>query len=440
MAKATFVIRQFLALAALSATAPWLFGQMDFEKPPINYGSAQSNDPVAQLWQRIQSGEQQLEYDSKFGWLPSLLKSLDIDTESQVLVFSKTSLQLHRINPRQPRAIYFNDDVYVGFCQNGDVLEVGATDPELGAVFYTLDQADTRATILADRGQCLTCHATNRTQGVPGYLVRSVYPDWNGRPRSGSRSTVTDHTSDFSQRFGGWYVTGQHGSMRHMGNSMAVDRTDPEKIDTEVGANLDDLSGLFNVRPYLTPHSDLVALMVLEHQSQMHNLLARASMETRCAHYHDAGINEALGRPVGTVSESTQRRMARAADDVLSYLLLIGEQPLTEPMQGNTEFAARFQARAHKYQQVDSQGRSLRDLDLQTRLFKHPCSYLIYSDAFQQLPSPMYDLIRRKLYAILTASQPVEGFESLTDEDRRNILEILRDTLPDLFRDLEAAA
>lgn len=434
------MIKQLLALSVLIGMAPSLVAQMDFEKPPINYGSATSKDSVAGLWQRIQAGDAKLEYDSKLGWLPSLLEHLDIRPESQVLVFSKTSLQLHRISPRQPRAIYFNDDVYVGFCQNGDVLEIGATDPELGAVFYTMDQADTNATILADRGQCLTCHATNRTHGVPGYLVRSVYPDFNGRPRSGSRSTVTDHTSEFQHRFGGWYVTGQHGEMRHLGNLIAADRSDPEKMDMEIGANITDLSEWFNVQPYMNPHSDLVALMMLEHQSQMHNLLARASMETRCANYHDAGINAALERPKGTVSESTQRRMARAADDVLKYLLFIGEQPLSQPIQGNTNFATSFQARAKQHQQVDAKGRSLRDLDLQTRLFKYPCSYLIYSDAFWQLPSPMFDLIRSKLHTILTAPVPVAGFEELKAQDRANVLEILRDTLPDLFRDLESAA
>lgn len=420
----------WLVVSAMMSSA---HAQMDFEKPPINYGSVESQDGVAGLVKRINSGEVSLEYDRKFGWLPSLLKELDIHPESQVLVFSKTSLQLHRIGPRQPRAIYFNDDIYIGYCQNGDVLEIGATDPQLGAVFYTIDQLEPQATILADRGQCLTCHATNRTHGVPGYLVRSVYPDIQGRPRTGTRSMVTDHTSDFEQRFGGWYVTGQHGRLRHLGNVMANDRSDPEKMDRESGANLTDLSAFFNARPYLSPHSDIVALLLLEHQSQMHNLLARASMESRCAYYHDQGINEALGRPKDTVSESTQRRMSRAADDLLKYMLFADEQPLDSPIEGNTEFAERFQARGTQFGQVDSKGRSLRDLDLQTRLFKYPCSYLIYSDAFRRLPQPMLDLVRQRLEEILTAEQSPAGYERLSRSDRCNLLEILRETMPELF-------
>lgn len=427
--------RLLLTVVAMLVMCRLGFAQMDFEKAPINYGSTQSNDAVAQLMRKIEAGDVKLEFNPRFGWLPALLKQLDIHSESQVLVFSKTSLQLHRIGPRQPRAIYFNDDIYVGYCQNGDVLEIGATDPELGAVFYTIDQMDAQAQILADRGQCLTCHATNRTQGVPGYLVRSVYPDINGRPRSGTRSTVTDHTSEFGDRFGGWYVTGSHGNMRHKGNIIANDRSDPEKIDMELGANLSDLSEFFNGKPYLSTHSDIVSLMLLEHQSQMHNLLARASMETRCAQHHDEGINEALGRPKGTASESTERRMARAAEDLVKYLLFVDEVPLTEPVRGNTEYARLFQARAQQFQQVDSQGRSLRDLDLQTRLFKYPCSYLIYSNAFQKLPAPMHELVRKRLVEILTAKQPVAGYERLTNQDRSNILEILRETLPNLFQE-----
>ena len=157
----------------------------------------------------IEKGEAKFKYDARHGWLPDVLKHLQVSEESQVLVFSKTSLQLHKISPRTPRALYFNDDVYVGWCQHGDVVELAATDPELGAVFYTMDQdVDAPPRIVRDRGQCLTCHATTRTQGIPGYLIRSVYPDINGRPRTGSRTYVTDQSSPFEQRWGGWYVTG----------------------------------------------------------------------------------------------------------------------------------------------------------------------------------------------------------------------------------------
>ncbi len=232
-----------LAICSTAALA-----QFDYEKAPIHYGEAPSSDRVAALARALEKGETQFTYDAKHGWLPDVLKKLSVPEASQVLVFSKTSLQLHKISPRTPRALYFNDDVYVGWCQQGDVIELAATDPELGAVFYTLDQdSESPPKILRDRGQCLTCHATARTQSVPGYLVRSVYPDINGRPRTGTRTYVTDHSSPFEQRWGGWYVTGSHGDARHLGNIRSNDRNDPEKMDVESGANRQTLEKLVNV-------------------------------------------------------------------------------------------------------------------------------------------------------------------------------------------------
>lgn len=424
-----WAIATWVGLAA-AAPAPAL-AQLDFEKAPINYGQTASQDAVAELAAALESGEQSLEYADGQGWLVSLLDKLQVPRESQTLVFSKTSLQLHRISPRTPRALYFNDDVYVGWCQRGDVIELAATDPQQGAVFYTLEQDPERPPrIIRDRGQCLTCHATHRTQGVPGYLVRSVYPDNNGRPRSGTRTYVTDHATDFSERFGGWYVSGKHGQMRHMGNVFAEDSSDPEALDREAGANRGKLEDLFFTQPYLEPTSDLVALMILEHQSQMHNLIARANFETRIASYYDQSMNEALGRPAETVSDSTQRRIAAAGEALVRYLLMADEVPLPSPVDGLTTFAASFQSPDHPRWRADRQGRSLRELDLQTRLFKYPCSYLIYSAAFDALPPPMLEFVQRRMSEILTAETAPEGYERLSDADRRAIHEILSDTKP----------
>ena len=409
----------------LSSAIGW--AQFDFEKPPINYGEVATHDRVAALASAIDKGEIQFNYDARHGWLPDVLKHLQVSSESHGLVFSKTSLQLHKISPRTPRALYFNDDVYVGWCQQGDVVELAATDPELGAVFYTIDQdAAAPLRIVRDRGQCLTCHATARTQGIPGYLIRSVYPDINGRPRTGSRTYVTDHSSPFEQRWGGWYVTGSHGQMRHLGNVRSNDRLDPELMDVDAGANQQTLEKLINTEPYLTEHSDLVALLVLEHQSQMHNLIARASMEARTAAYYDHGINEALGRPLDAVSESTTRRIHSASEALVRYMLFADEVELTSPICGTSKFAEQFVASA----KLDQQGRSLRELDLTHQLLKHPCSYLIYSEAFERMPRPVMEYVKRRITEVLTAKQVPEGYERLTDNQRAAIAEILRDTKP----------
>lgn len=426
-----FVQLAVVATSFILVPASMLVAQIGYEKAPINYAQAQPSDSVQKLIEAVESGAVELNYSSEHGWLPSVLEQLNISVDSQLLVFSKTSLQLHKISPRTPRALYFNDEVYVGWCQRGDVLEIAATDPSLGAVFYTIDQNDAEAVkIQRDRGGCLTCHATHRTQGVPGFLVRSIYPDNSGRPRTGTRTFVTDHTSPFEKRFGGWYVSGKHGAMRHMGNLITRDRADPESIDREPGANASDLSEFCNTEPYLTGHSDIVALMLLEHQSQMHNFIARAGMEARIASYYDRGINEALDRPLDTVSPSTQRRIAAAGEKLVRYMLFADETLLTDAIVGNSEFIEQFQSKQLHAEQFDSQGRSLRELDLQTRLLKYPCSYLIHSEAFDSLPEPMTKYVRERLSEILSSAGITEGFAHLSDEDRDNIVAILNETKP----------
>jgi hypothetical protein len=403
--------------------------QSRFEQPPISYSDAEVHDRVARLAEKIKSGEVSLDYDEQFGYLKSVLKQLDVPVSSQTLVFSKTSLQLQRISPLRPRSLYFNDDVYVGYCQYGDVLEFAATDAQQGATFYTLKQSEEGAPeFVRDRGGCLSCHASSRTQNVPGYLVRSVFTDAGGRPQLGSGTFTTDHTSDFKDRWGGWYVTGEHGSMRHMGNT--ISEGDEHSFDREPGANQNELTNYFATKTYLAPHSDIVALMVLEHQTQMHNAIAAANYETRQALYQSYQMNEMLGREKDYVSESAQRRIASSADRVLKYLLMCDEFQLTDAVTGSTAFADEFAARGKH----DSRGRSLRDFDLQTRLFKYPCSYLIYSDAFAALPDEVRGQVFSRLKDMLEGRDDSPQYQHLTEEMRRGILEILRDTLPEFQR------
>ncbi len=423
-----------LCWLALVGFVPAAWGQLSYEQPPINYGSATPEDAVQDLLRRVEQGQAHMEYTPHHGWLASVLEALRISPESQVLVFSKTSLQLHKISPRTPRAIYFNDDVYVGWCQNGDVVEIAATDPRLGSVFYTVDQTNDREfKVSRDRGGCLTCHASHRTQDIPGLLVRSIYSDFNGRPRTGTRTYVTDHTTPFEQRYGGWYVTGEHGAVRHMGNIIATDRNHPEEIDRESGANRQDLTEFFDVSPYLRPHSDMVALMVLEHQTQMHNLLARLSIETRIAQHYDEGMNEILGRPPGSISDSTRRRIATAGERLVRYMLFADEVPLNAEIHGTSRYRDMFESGEIGPAYKDRQGRHLREFDLNRRMFKYPCSFLVYSEAFKQLPPLALDWVCTRIVEVLSADTAPEGYEALSNEKRHAVLDILQDTLPQLF-------
>ena len=405
--------------------------QLAFEREPINYEHAEVNDAITQLQKKLDAGDIQLEYDEHRGYLPALLELLEIDASSQVLVKSKTSFQLRRISPRHPRALYFNDKSYVGWVQNGDVIEIMSTDPQQGVIFYTLAQEEApQPKFIRDRGQCIVCHASSRTQGVPGGLVRSMFVDAGGQPHYGSGTFTTDHSSPFAERWGGWYVSGTHGKMRHMGNVISADRNNPEAIDREAGANVTDLSKLFDVEPYLTPHSDIVALMILEHQTQMQNYLTLANFETRIARSYDASMNKALDRPADYVSDTTRRRIENVGDKLLRHLLMVDEFQLTSPVAGTSDFEAHFQKRGPR----DSQGRSLRDFDLQTRMFKYPCSYLIYSASFDQLPAAVKSHVATRLQAILSGTDKSEEFNHLSAADRKNILEILQETKPDLWQ------
>jgi hypothetical protein len=406
----------------------------DIEGEPINYGKAPVDNAVSRLEQRLAAGKATLSYEAGFGYLRSLLRELNVPQSSQTLVFSKTSLQRHRIAPTRPRALYFGHEVYVGFCQKGDVLEVTAMDPGLGAVFYTLDQKSPdkpRFTRQADT--CTICHGSSANQGLPGNLVRSVYPDEDGLPILSAGSHRIDQTSPLEQRWGGWYVTGTSGKQKHLGNLTHHGDPDPNRIDNSAGLNLTGLSDRIKTSAYLTPHSDIVALMVLEHQTEMHNLIGRANLLTRLALYEEASINKALGRPADYRSESTTSRIKSAGEPLVKYMLFSGEARLTERLRGTSGFAEEFPKRGPR----DRRGRSLRDLDLEHRLFVYPCSYLIYSQAFDALPALMKEYVYRRIWEVLSGKDTSQEFAHLTAGDRQAILEILRETkgnLPDYWR------
>ena len=406
-----------------------LRGDDEFEREPILYSQSTPNNRISRLQQKLDSGEITLTHEGDKSYVRSLLKALDIPEASQTLVFSKTSLQLRCISPRTPRAIYFNDDVYIGFCQSGDVLEVSAVDPQLGTVFYTLNQdANEKPQFQRRTDNCLVCHSSSRTEGVPGHLVRSLYVDISGQPMLSAGSRMVDHTTPIEQRWGGWYVTGTHGSQKHLGNLIVRGRDVQEPVDNSAGQNIHDLKDRFNVDNYVSPHSDIVALMVLEHQVLVHNRIAKANFDTRQALSYDAMMNRTLENPEGTRLESTTRRIKSTGDRLIEALLFVDEARLTEPIKGTSGYAEQFAATGPH----DAQGRSLRDLDLKTRLFKYPCSYLIDSEAFKSLPTESRDYVWQRLFEILSGQEQSEEFAHLSQDDRQAILEILRATISDL--------
>jgi len=412
----------FVVMATIGSAAD------ENERPPIEYSRSTPDNCVSKLQSRMERGDLQLEYSKQLGYLPSLLKALDVPVESQLLVFSKTSLQRHRISPRTPRAIYFNDDVYIGYCRSGDMLEVSAVDPQLGAVFYTLDQKKADAPhFLRQTENCLVCHSSSRTEGVPGHVVRSLYVDSSGQPILSAGSYSVDHSTPLEQRWGGWYVTGTHGSQTHLGNLIIRGQDVRQPVDNAQGQNVTQLADRLAVETYLTPHSDLIALMILEHQTLVHNHLTKANFAARQALQYETEMNRALGEPESNRMESTTRRIQNAGNDLVEALLLVNEAKLTAPISGTSGYAEKFSRSGLQ----DRRGRSLQEVDLQRRLFKYPCSYLIYSPAFDGLPREMRDYVWQRLWDVLSSPNEA-GFKHLSSEDRRAIVEILRETKPNL--------
>jgi hypothetical protein len=426
----SFSNRQLLALLATVAVAvPLTLRGADLERPPIQYSKATPDNAVSRFQAALDSGKVRPEYDDDHGYLKSVLRGLNVPESSQVLVFSKTSMQRQRIGPKTPRAIYFNDEVYIGFCWRGNVLEVSAADPQVGTAFYTLDQQQAaRPRFSRQTDTCLSCHAGSLTRGFPGHLARSVYTDRHGQPVLALGSVRVDATTPFADRWGGWYVTGTSGKQTHRGNQCVAERAQEPPAANPDGVNVTDLRHRFTVANYLTPHSDLVALLVLEHQTEMHNRLTRANFETREALYQQEEFDRILQRKSDGLSEGTAARIKSCCEPLVQCLLCCGEAKLTERVAGTSTFAAEFAARGTK----DERGRSLRELDLERRLFRYPCSYLIHSAAFNRLPQAAKDYVYERLWQVLTGFDNSEPFAHLSAYDRRAILEILRDTKKDL--------
>src|SRR5579872_608867 len=405
-----------LAVLLVAAALAWAQAErledtlyIPLDSPAIRY-TQDPNDPVARLEKRLERGEAKLEYASEnLGYLPSVLRRLGVNPDSQALVFSKTSIQLKHISPRTPRAIYFNDEVSVGFVQGGDVLELTSLDPKLGIILYTLDTEKTDKPQFSRRDDCLKCHQGPVTLGVPGLLVSSVHPRTSGPGESHGSSYMTDHRVPIDERWGGWYVTGTTGMQKHFGNN--VNLVDPLQPGGPAGAdsqNVTDLSGFFDTSRYPAATSDLVALMTLEHQTRMTNLIVRIGWDARI--------------------DPRDPKLNGEIEEMLGYMLFTEEAPLKSPVAGVSPFTKTFPERGPR----DKRGRSLRDFDLKTHLFRYPLSYMIYSAAFDGMPDAARERIFQRLYEILTGKDQTKPFAKLSADDRRALLEIVRETTPGL--------
>lgn len=401
------------------------------DHPAIGYATKPANDPVAQLNRKVQDGQAQLKFEGPQGYLRSLLDRLVIPVESQMVVFSKTSLQMHLISPHNPRSIFFNDRVAVAWVPREPFIEVAAEDPEQGVVFYTLDQKPWGKPEFIRHDECLVCHESYSTLGVPGMQIRSVFPAPDGRQMRQFGDYTSDHRSPFEERWGGWYVTGKQIPPRHLGNATVTGPDTPESFggNPPMGSVQVDL----NAGSYFSPHSDIVALMVFDHQVQMINLLTRMGWDIRFALYEERASPQLLAGGPAFHGDLAARLLRDGSRELVDYLLFIDEAPLGGKIQGASGFAEVFESRGPR----DRKGRSLREFDLEHRLMRYPCSYMIYAEAFDRLPAQAKDAIYQRMWQILSGQEKDVKYARLSLADRQAIVEILRDTktdLPDYFQ------
>jgi hypothetical protein len=377
----------------------------------VSYSTAPTSDPVSQVNERLANGSASLKHDELSGYLRSVLDVFGIPVESQTMVFSQTSFQASQIRMHNPRAVYFTDTVAVGFVRGARIIEVAAQDPRQGVVFYELSQEAGSTPAFKRNNECLACHLSWETLGVPGLMVQSVYPLKDEYSYVNGFTTV--HGSPLEQRWGGWWVTGDHGGAKHIGNVPVMYNDKGTKLPSPT-RTLTSLDGLFDLKGYPTPYSDVVPLLVLAHQTNMTNLITRTGWEARLAE--------------ASPSKDASARVTEAARDLVDYMLFVDEAPLAGPVKGGSGFTESFAEKGPR----DKQGRSLREFDLRRRLFKYPCSYMIYTPAFDALPAPAKEAVYARLWEILSGREKQPRYRGLTLQDRQALIAILRETKSDL--------
>ncbi len=383
---------------------------MPFDEDVIGYGKTPGTNAISSLKARIDSGAVRLSRDAAGSLLPAILRELHVPVASQVLVFSKTSFQRERIGPANPRALYFSDTVYVGHVPGSPILEFTAVDAFLGAVFYTLDESAPQRPTFVRTDQCTECHASARTMGVPGHLVRSLEADESGAVDLLTAVDPVNHRTPLADRWGGWYVTGQHGDQTHRGNLMGREAFALQKTRPNHSGNVTNLSRWIEPSKYPVPTSDIVALMVLEHQQHGQNFITRLGYEAR----------------LQLAAYGHVQHLRPQIDAFVRYVLFSDEAPLTAPIAGSPDFRKAFESCGPR----DKKGRSLRQLDLRQRLFAHPCSFLLQGEPFAALPQPLRQRILERIGAALDSHDPASSACHIPPAERAVLREILVDTVP----------
>jgi hypothetical protein len=413
------------------STACWGANQYnDFEDPPFDYHTRAKRDAFTLLRQQVDAGQLQLPGGSPAKFFTGLLHALKIPAESQMLVFSKTSFQRRVISADNCRAVYFNDDTYLTYIPDGRI-EVASTDPELGSVFAIFDPTGGPGLPkIESPRQCLGCHAGSFTNFLPGPMLRSVVADQQGRVVRDLPENNSGHSMKYGERWGAWVVQGAPPDFPHLGNILARrDQPDVQDFFTS-----ERISTFCKEKELPAQGSDVVALLVLDHQIAAHNRIMSAGYQWRHAVDRMQASQRERNQPVTDVLSGEALEQAREWTlDLLHYLTFGDEQPLPTAIQfASSPFANAFAQNAKKA----PTGHSLREFDLSKRLFKHRLSYMVECNLLPAWPKAYRDLFWNELKNGLSGSSPPEALKHLTAEEKPALLALIRATqanLPDGF-------
>lgn len=413
------VIARAAACFTLATIASVASAQLayDTEYPLMGYGKQAPTDRFSEVMMELAQQGVKLPYDAEGrGYLDSLLQALGIDPSSQVLVFSKTSLKQRFITPENPRMLFFNDEVYVGFVPGSRTLEIAVMDPNQGPVFFDFSQepADPEP-FKQETSRCLRCHDTYSMTGggVPRFMLSSVIAGPDGNLVSHELSEITDPSTPIETRWGGWYVTGQSGKQIHRGNFVVRDVSVLQNRPWQGEINQDELGKFVDLKAYPRQTSDIVALLVLQHQVDVQNQIVRLNYESR--------------KLLDAAPDAGADQLLPLVQPLLESMFMLHEAALADAVQGNSDYQHWFEEQGPKA----NDGRSLREFDLNTRTFKHRLSYLIYSDAVDALAEPVKQLLFARITAVLDGE--ALGETALPADEREAIRTILQQTKPEIL-------
>lgn len=388
-----------------------------FREAPHKYLEYSPDDRFARLQKALQKNEVKLDTADDKTFLASVLKALDVPVSSQLLVFSASSLQSEIINPRNPRALYFNEDTYIGYVPGGKV-EIIAMDPAMGAMFYIFERLRPGGGVpaITRSDKCFNCHAGNATRRVPGLIAESLLPMLSGASLETYRRDEQGHQIPLEKRFGGWHLTGQHHLKDEQNLSNLMGRTSSsrgfEKTRIEPGQ-------MSNLDLHLLPTSDILPHLVHEHQIGFENRVFHAAYVMR----------KLLADGRGMVPMAAKDEVEKLADELARYVLFADEAKLpSQGVEGDAAFIREFQ----RNKKAVSAGPSLKDFDLKTRIFKYRCSYMLYTDSWQKLPAALRERVYFKMGEGLREQNPNPAYAHLPVEEKLAIRAILKETLPGL--------